>query len=197
MPTDARRITIIQGHPDASRPHFCHGLVEAYREGAESMGHEVRIMDVGSISFPILRDPEAYYHQPVPDALGTVQETVQWANHIVIVFPLWMGTTPALLKGFFEQVFRPGFAYENREGGFPRKKLSGRSARIVITMGMPALAYRFYFRAHGLRNMKRGILGFVGFSPIRDTLIGGIESISDEKRQRWLARMRDLGRSAR
>ena len=196
MTEDPRRILIIQGHPDTAKPHFCHALATAYRKGAEAAGHSVRLVDVGEIAFPILRSPAEYYGAPVPDSLKPVQESVTWANHLVIIFPLWMGTAPALLKGFIEQVFRPGFAYENKSEGIPEKKLSGRSARIMLTMGMPALAYRFYFGAHGLRNMKRNILGFVGYSPIRDTLIGGIESISRQKRKSWLERSSRLGRSA-
>lgn len=104
---------------------------------------------------------------------------------------------PALLKGFFEQVFRPGYAYEVGKGGFPKMLLKGRSARVVITMGMPALAYRFYLGAHGLRNLKRNILNFIGISPVRDSLVGGVEFISDRRRQRWLAKMRELGAAGR
>ena len=197
MTPDQHRILIIQGHPDSTHSHFCHALADAYGDGARSAGHSVQQMDVGKISFPMLRSPDDYYNAPVPESLEPVQEAVRWANHLVIIFPLWMGTAPALFKGFLEQVFRPGFAYENKAEGFPEKKLSGRSARIVITMGMPALAYRYYYGAHGLRNMKRNMLGFIGMSPIRDTLIGGVEAISDDKRKDWLEKIEALGKAAR
>jgi putative NADPH-quinone reductase len=60
-------------------------------------------------------------------------------------FPLWLASMPALLKGFFEQALRPGFALGPTEPGRMWKKLlKGRSARIVVTMGMPALVYRWY-----------------------------------------------------
>ncbi len=57
-------------------------------------------------------------------------------------------------------------------GGMPKKLLAGKSACVVITMGMPAFIYRWYFGAHGLKNLKRNILGFCGVGPIKDTLIG-------------------------
>jgi putative NADPH-quinone reductase len=80
------------------------------------------------------------------------------AQHLVIVFPLWHGTMPALLKAFLEQVMRPGVALEYRKHGFSRGLLAGRSVRLVVTMGMPALIYRWYFRAHGVRGLERSIL---------------------------------------
>ena len=75
--------------------------------------------------------------------------------------------------------------------------LQGKSARIVITMGMPALAYRWYFRAHSLKSLERNILGFCGIAPIRENLFGLVEVVSDKKRQTWLERMRLLGRSGK
>ena len=67
---------------------------------------------------------------------------MRWAQHWVFLFPLWHGTMPALLKGFLEHIFRPGFAMEYQKNGFPKRLLAGRSARIVVTMGMPVLLYR-------------------------------------------------------
>jgi putative NADPH-quinone reductase len=90
---------------------------------------------------------------------------------------------PALLKGFLEQVFRPGFAVgigaPGRSGGSP---LSGRTARLVVTMGMPAFVYRWYFRAHGIRSLERGVLSFCGIGPIKESLISGIESPDSTER---------------
>jgi putative NADPH-quinone reductase len=104
---------------------------------------------------------------------------------------------PALLKGFLEQTFRPGFAFATDARGPWSKRLKGRSARIVVTMGMPALAYRWYFGAHGLKSLERSILGFCGIRPIRASLFGRVEAADDRKRERWLARMRGHGRRAR
>ena len=101
---------------------------------------------------------------------------------------------PALLKAFIEQVMRPGVALEYREHGFPKGLLAGRSARIVVTMGMPALIYRWYFRAHGVRGLERSVLKFAGMKPVRETLLGMVDAASDAKRRRWLDRLRDYGR---
>jgi putative NADPH-quinone reductase len=104
---------------------------------------------------------------------------------------------PALLKGFLEQVARPGFAIaESRSGGMPTKLLTGRSARLVVTMGMPALVYRWYFRAHSLKALERNILGFAGIAPIRETLVGSVDGLSEAQRQKWLGKLESLGRRA-
>jgi putative NADPH-quinone reductase len=93
---------------------------------------------------------------------------------------------------------RPGFAFAAAErNGFPRKLLKGKSARIIVSMGMPAFFYRWYFRAHSLKSLERNILGFCGIGPIRASIIGMVDAMGQEKRDRWLARVQELGRRAR
>ena len=190
-----RNILIVQGHPDAAPERFCRALATAYGEAAEASGHVVRRIDLATLSFDLLRTKVEHDHGPVPAAIAPLQDAIAWADHIVFVFPLWLGGMPAMLKGFLEQVLRPGFAYEVESGW--KRLLTGRSARIIVTMGMPALAYRFWFGGHGVRQLERSILRFVGIAPVSTTLIGRIEAMDDKQRIRWLERMRDLGRGAR
>ena len=156
--TASRRILLIEGHPDPSAERLNHALVTAYAEGATGAGHQVRRMAVGALDFPWLKTAEAWNHGALPPALQPAQDGISWAEHVVIFFPLWLGDMPALLKAFLEQVARPGFAV-GPEGAKPvgRKPLSGRSARVVVTMGMPALVYRWYFRAHSVKSLERNI----------------------------------------
>ena len=114
----------------------------------------------------------------------------------MIVFPLWLGTMPAVVKAFLEQIMRPGIAFAYQKRGFPKRLLAGRSARIVVTMGMPAFMYRWYFGGHGLRGLERSILRFAGIKPVRETLIGMVGDAGEARRRRWLDRMRDYGRRA-
>jgi putative NADPH-quinone reductase len=73
--------------------------------------------------------------------------------------------------------------------------LKGRSARIVVTMGMPAFIYRWFFGAHSLKSLERNILKFVGVKPIRESLVGLVGVKDDRGRKRWLAKMESLGRA--
>jgi len=192
-----KRILILQGHPDSRRSHFCHALAAAYAEGASAAGHEVRTVDIARLKFPLLRSAAQFERGRPPRDIVAAQKAVRWSQHLVLVFPLWLGTMPAGVKAFFEQAFRPGFALDlGAQARFPRRLLAGRSARVVVTMGMPGLLYRWYFRAHGVRGLERSILEFSGFKPVRDTLVGLVGAPDAGRRKRWLAQMRKLGRQA-
>lgn len=175
-----KRIAIIQGHPDPTNRHLLHALADAYAEGAGLAGHEVRRIEGAKLEFPLLRTQTDFETGAIPPALVQGREDMRWADHWVFLFPLWHGTMPALFKGFLEHIFRPGFAMEYRKGGFPKKLLAGRSVRIVVTMGMPALMYRWYFGAYGLRGFERSMLSFAGIKPIRESLYGLM--FADEKK---------------
>ena len=191
------QITIVQGHPDPRGGHYCHALADGYADGARQNGHETRRVETAQLEFPLLESQDDYESGQTPESLLIAQSDLLWADHYVILYPLWLGTLPAKLKGFLEQVFRPGVAYRQSESGQTwTTLLKGKSARIIVTMGMPALAYRWYFGAHGLKNLERNILGFVGVKPIRATLIGMVESMSDEKRKIWIDRVERLGSRA-
>jgi putative NADPH-quinone reductase len=188
------RVTIVQGHPDPGGKHLCHALADAYAEGAAAAGHEITRIEVARLDFPILRTQEEFERGDLPETLVGARDGIVSAQHLVMIFPLWHGTMPALLKAFLEQVMRPGVALEYRKRGFPRGLLAGRSARIVVTMGMPALIYRWYFQAHGVRGLERSVLRFAGMKPVRETLLGMVDTVSDAKRRAWLERMRTYGR---
>ncbi len=189
-----RRITIIQGHPDPCGTRYGHALAQAYRDGAIEQGHEVKVVEVAQLDFPLLRSQEDWGRGGLPDALHAAHQAILWADHLVVFFPLWLGTMPALLKGFFEQVLRLNSSAADRSKA-AHAALAGHSGRVVVTMAMPALKYRWVYLAHGVRGLERSVLGFVGVKPIRETLIGSVEQPS-EQHLRWLGRLRDMGRAA-
>lgn len=197
----ARRILIIQGHPDASAPHLCHVLAQAYAEGARTAGHALRTVHVAGLDFPLLRSQREWEQGALPATLQAAQDDIAWAEHLVFFFPLWLGDMPALLKGFLEQVARPGFAFKTAVGQgdnpFALKGLKGRSARVVVTMGMPAFVYRWFFRAHSVRSLERNVLGFVGIAPVRESLVGGVEQLGEAGTRQWQRKMQGLGARAR
>ena len=192
----AKRILVIQGHPDPAGGHFCHALGDTYASSAAGAGHDIRTTAVAGLDFPLVRNAAQWEAEPPPPSIAQAQELLGWARHLVIVFPLWLGDMPALLKGFFEQTMRPGFAIARaRPGRLGPKLLKGRSARIVVTMGMPALFYRVYYRSHSVKSLKRNVLEFCGISPVRTSLIGMVEA--EGRRKQWLAALAKLGAGAR
>lgn len=190
------KIVIIQGHPNPAGAHFDHALAQAYAEGASAAGHELRWIELARLDVPLLRSREEWEHQPVPESLREAQQAIAWADHLLIVYPLWLGDVPALVKAFLEQVFRPGFAFDLASAG-KKRPLAGKSARIVVSMGMPAVIYRYYFGAHSLKSLRRNVLTFVGIKPVRSSVIGLVESTRPAARERWLRRLRQFGRKGR
>jgi putative NADPH-quinone reductase len=187
-------VAVIDGHPDRSRERFCHALAAAYADGARQGNHEVRILTIAETDVPFLRSQNEWLHGALPPQLKDAQDAIKWADHLVIVYPLWLGDVPAYLKAFLEQVARPGFAFKPGSGAPAAGPLKGKSARVIVTMGMPAFAYRWVFFKHSLTSLKRNVLGLVGISPVRETIIGAVETTDHKK---WLERVRSLGRAAR
>ena len=188
----SRRVCIIQGHPSQGEMHFCHALAKAYVDGAIVAGHQVKTIAVAELDFPLLRSKSDWDNGEVLPAIAAAQQDIAWSQHLVMIHPLWIGMMPAVLKGFLEQVYRPGFAVGNGKDGQWAKLLKGRSARIIVTMGMPAFIYRWYFGAHSLKSLKQN-LALTGIKPCRHTLIGSVEAMGDTKRHKWLDSVRALG----
>ncbi len=190
------RVLVVNGHPDPRPERLCSALCAAYTAGALAAGREVRRLDVGSMDFPLVRTAQDFTDGPPPAIIAEAQAQIRWADHLVIVHPLWLGGPPALLKAFLEQVFRYGFAL-SAEGRMSLKGLlGGRSARLVVTMGMPALIYRLVFGAFGERALTRGVLWIAGVRPVGMTLMGGVAQ-DRPANQRFIETARRLGERGR
>ena len=191
-----KHILIIQAHPDASTPHFCHALQSAYAEAAQAAGHRVEVIDLGKVEVKLLRSKAAWESDDqLPEFAAAGQAALARAEHVVFIYPLWLGSMPAVLKAWLEQVLRPNFAFNIAAGGQRwSAKLGGQSARVIITMGMPAFFYRLFYFSHSLRSFERNILKFCGIKPVRTSLIGMVDKKNPAQRANWLRRMARIGR---
>jgi putative NADPH-quinone reductase len=190
-----KRILVVNGHPDTRPERFCSGLCAAYVESAGKAGHAVRRIDVGALDFPLLVRFEDFRVPPEIDAIRKAQTDIAWAEHLVFIHPLWLGAAPAMLKGFLERVACGGFGFDSGTAGNPHRGLVGKSARVIVTMGMPATAYRLVFGGFGVRAFARGILRVSGVSPVRLTYFGAVE-LSERGRDRAVAKVRGLAAAA-
>jgi putative NADPH-quinone reductase len=191
---EKRKVLILDAHPGRDPGHFVHALAAAYAEAAGEAGHEVRRLVLAQLEFPLVREPKEWLEGAPPADIAAAQADLKWAEHLVILYPLWLGDVPALLKGFLEQALRPGFAFAYGSKGLPKKLLKGRSARVVVTMGMPSLFYRLVYGAHSVKSLERNVLKFVGFKPVARTLVGQVED--EKQRKAALEEMRELGARA-
>lgn len=188
------KILVINGHPDAAPERLSSALATAYQQGAEASGHNVRRIDVGNVHFPILRNAAEFAGKSKDGPIIEAQAAFLDADHLVFIFPVWLGGPPGLLKAFLEQVARGQFLLrEQRKHGFPVGGLKGRSASVIVTMGMPPLIYRILFGAHSIKGFAQGILRMAGLSPIRIAYFGGPD-ITPPNCEKLIQKVHQLGR---
>ena len=179
MSMSKKKILLLFGHPD--KETLSGSFATAYEEGAREYGHEVKRINIGDLQFdPILHKGYKVIQDLEPD-LKDAQEEFKWAEHLVIIYPSWWSTMPALLKGFFDRIWLPSFAFHFKNNGFGWKKLlKGRSATVYVTSdSLPFLA-RILF-GDTTNEIKKGILWFAGFSPVKIVKVGGLKNIKPAK----------------
>jgi NAD(P)H dehydrogenase (quinone) len=191
----SKRILVILGHP--AKRSFCGAMAEAYAKGAREAGNEVQLISLGTLAFdPILHNGYNSIQTLEPDLLSA-QAAIQWAEHLVFVYPIWWGAMPALMKGFIDRVFLPGFAFKFRDGSAMWERLlSNRSAHLLVTMDTPIWYYKLVYRKPGHNQMKRTILGFCGIKPVKVSNFGPVKTATPQKREKWLAEAHACGRKA-
>ncbi|MGE8379491.1 MAG: NAD(P)H-dependent oxidoreductase [Sphingobacterium sp.] len=187
-----KKILIINGHPN--RESFNFGIVAAYKEGAKESGAEVRSINIAELNFnPNLQFGYQKRTELEPDLLQA-WEDILWAEHLVWVHPVWWGGLPAIMKGFIDRLFLPGFAFQYRENSlFWDKLLKGKSARIITTLDQPGWYYALVYGRPSVNQLKRSTLLFCGISPVKVTYIGIIKTSDLTKRNKWLFKIKQLG----
>lgn len=193
---EKKKIFILLGHPDADGT-LSSVLADEYGRGATEAGHEVRRINVGDLQFdPILHKGYKEIQALEPDLIK-VQEAFKWADHIVILYPNWWCSMPALLKGMFDRMFLPGFGFSFKKdgsGGWD-KLLTGRTARVVVSLNHPPFKARLMFGDY-TNEIRKGILEFAGIWPVKLTKIGPVQNVKDETREQWKKELHDLGKVA-
>lgn len=188
-----KKILIINGHPDKDSYSFA--LADAYKRGALASGAEIEEIRVADLIFdPNLQFGYRKRTELEPDLIES-WEKIKWADHLVWVYPVWWGSIPAILKGFIDRVFLPGFAFKKRDNSLLWDPLlKGRSARIISTLDQPVWVYWLVNRRPSYWAMRRLTLNFCGIKPVRATTIGPIRLSKESFRKRWLEKIEQLGR---
>ena len=187
-----KKILIINGHPD--KESFCFELAKRYKKGVGTSGADCKLVNLIDLNFsPLLKYGYRKRTELEPD-LKNIQNDILDADHLVFVYPTWWGTQPALLKGFIERVFLPDFAYKHRKNSvFWDKLLTGKSARLIVTMDTPKWYYNFVYKKPGHNSMKKGVLNFCGVKPVKITTLTPVKLSNKEKREKWLKQVEKIG----
>ncbi|MBU2566427.1 NAD(P)H-dependent oxidoreductase [Patescibacteria group bacterium] len=177
---DGKKILIILGHPDSKS--FCGGLADAYESGAKQSKFQIKRINLGKLKFdPILHNGYNKIQILEPD-LVKAQKDISWADHIVWIFPSWWSLYPAIMKGFIDRIFLPGFSFKYTGSYTWNRLLPNKTSRIIMTMGGPAFYYNLFIGAPAIQALKKGTLEFCGIKPVYTTLIGQIRKNTDKTR---------------
>ncbi|MEO1625062.1 MAG: NAD(P)H-dependent oxidoreductase [Bacteroidota bacterium] len=188
-----KKILLIVGHPDEESFNFA--LAESYRKGAERSNAEIKEIRIRELDFnPNLQYGYRKRTELEPDLLKA-QEAIKWADHLVWVYPVWWGSVPAIMKGFIDRVFLPGFAFKKREGSvWWDKFLTGKTARIISTLDQPPWYYRWFNSCPSHHAMKKLTMQFVGVKKVSFTTIGPLRLSKESFRRKSLEKVEKLGR---
>lgn len=193
----SRRILVADLHP--GRLSFSAALAQAYHDGAVEADHQTRRLALSDVAFDPDLGQSGFRNAPAlePD-LARFQEDLSWAEHLVLVAPLWWGGLPAKAKGLFDRTFLPGYAFDPRQRsmGLPKPLLSGRTARLILTSDTPGWAFSLLYRSAAKHQVQRQIMAYVGIKPMRFSHFSAVEHSTDAIRADWLARTRKLGGAA-
>lgn len=187
-----KNILIINGHPNKDSFNF--GLAEAYKRGAKNSGYHVEEIVIADLDFnPNLQYGYQKRTDLEPDLLEA-WEKIKKANHLVWVHPVWWGGLPAMMKGFIDRLFLPGFTFQPRENSvWWDKLLVGKTARIITTMDQPGWYYKWINHQPSVHQLKKGTLEFCGVKPVKVSYIGIIKTATKDQRTKWLKSIEKLG----
>ncbi len=183
-------VLIIMGHP--RKESFSGAMAKAYKEGATSVGLQVKQLDLIDYGF----DPNVVTvsprHQAAEEIVTEAQKAIIWADHLVFVYPTWWGAMPALLKAFFDRTFTPGFAFEEMEENRTWEKLlKGKTAQLITTMDTPLWVYRWIYKNPGHQVIGTATLKFCGINPVRTLSFSPIKYSSASQRSEWLQKVKE------
>lgn len=188
-----KKIFVLLGNP--STDSFTGRLANAYEDAAREAGHETRRGNLGDMHFdPILHKGYREIQELEPDLLA-IQDNIRWADHLVIIYPNWWNTMPALLKGMFDRMWIPGFAFNfDKKTKKLIQRLKGKSARVIIAAGTHSPFKTWWQFGDYTNEIRRGILEFAGFDPVKLTAIGPCDRVDDKQREEWVEQIRQLGK---
>lgn len=192
----AKKILLILGHPDPNS--FNGAIFQSIAEGFKSTqsAHTLQAVRLADLHFQLnLAHGYNSRTELEPDLLE-MQTKIKEADHIVFVYPTWWGQMPALLKGFFDRVFLPGFAFKYRENSpLWDKFLTGKTGDLIVTMDAPSWYDRLLYGGASRRAVKNAILEFCGIKPVRITTLDRLRYRKDKERAVFLEKMKQLGAS--
>lgn len=188
----SKRVLIVQGHPN--KDSLSSRIAATYKEGAEAGGAEVDEIIVKDLNFNPILFLGYKRKEKLEDDIVASQKKIAWADHIVFIYPNWWGTYPALFKGFIDKALWPGFAFQYRKDSAGIDKLlTGKSARVIVTMDTPMWYYNLIQGRPGHRAIRGATLMFCGIKPVKFLTLTPVRNAGEKKINTWLEKVYRLG----
>jgi len=205
-----KHVLIVHAHPEPQS--FCASMKSTAAREFESMGCEVRVVDLyamgfqpvaSAADFPVraqreyltyaLEQRHAYSSAALAPDIAEQVEHLQWADLVVLNFPIFWFSVPAILKGWIDRVLLSGPFY----GGlrfYDRGGLKGKVAWTTFTLGGQPHMFgpgSVHGELHAmLSHLLRGTLGYVGFTVLKPFVGFHIPYVSAEQRAEVMERFR-------
>lgn len=176
------KILILNGHPNLES--FTSKIAKELK-----IKKNAKLVNLSELNFnPVF---EGFSDQSeLEEDLKIVQQEIINADHIIITSPIWWSTYPALLKGFFDRVLLPNFAFKyKKDSPFQEKLLQGKTAELYLLSDAPAWYRKFLLGDPAAKILKRDILGFCGIKVKKVHRIGNVRYLSEEKRKEILEKI--------
>ncbi len=182
-------IVFVHTHPWSGS--FTKKMLDAAVNGATSGGNTVDVIDLYKDKFsPAMSEKElaGYSKGKVIDTkVLNYQKRISKAQHIVFVFPIWCTDVPAMLKGFFEKVFTPGWAFAPK--GMRGLLTHIKGATALYSCGAPAFFCSLVFKDPAKRTIFN-LLSFIGVKKKKFLLFGAVSEASAQKQKKVLSKVR-------
>nr|WP_320143663.1 NAD(P)H-dependent oxidoreductase [uncultured Cohaesibacter sp.] len=191
-----KHILILNGHPAGSS--LSKGIADRYAQKAQIAGYQVARFDLADMQFNSDFGQATYKNAPKlePD-LQEFWDALEKCDHFVLAHPLWWGGMPAKLKGLFDRILLPGKAFAQQKGAaLPKKLLTNKTAHVFITSDTPNWYFKLFLGAAITKQIKKQILGYVGFSPVRVTNFATTKQSTEQVREKWLTKVENLAQNA-
>ncbi|MFV3415972.1 NAD(P)H-dependent oxidoreductase [Pseudomonas nitroreducens] len=202
-------VLIVHAHPE---PRSLNGSLKDFAvRRLQAAGHEVQVSDLYAMNWKATldasdsldRDPEGRFDPSLDSKLAyaagrqssdiaTEQEKLRWADTLILQFPLWWFSMPAILKGWVERVYAYGFAYGVGEHSDARwgdrygeGNLAGKRAMLVVTTG----GWESHYSARGINGpiddllfpIHHGVLHYPGFEVLPPYLVYRTSRVDAER----------------
>jgi putative NADPH-quinone reductase len=188
-----KKIVVFLGN---NRGSYSATLADAYEQAAREAGNEVERINICDLKFDPVLHMGYKEIQPLEPDLKMVQDKINWADHLVFIYPNWWVTMPAVMKGMFDRLWLPGFAFNfDKVSRKLIQRLKGKTARVIIVAGTQSPFMTWWKFGDYTNEISHGILEFAGIKT-KVTALGPTERVPRNVLEHWIEKIKKLGQKA-